>query len=50
MARRTLMCLLVLVACGSAFSAWAACVYQGRSYPTGTRIGPLTCQADGSWR
>ncbi len=26
------------------------CVYEGRSYPPGTRIGPLTCQDDGTWR
>jgi len=50
MARKTCITLLVLIICGSALSAWADCVYQGRSYPTGTRIGDLTCQADGSWR
>ena len=30
--------------------ALADCVYDGRSYGTGTVINGLTCQADGSWR
>lgn len=50
MTRKSLITLLFLVACGSTFSAWADCVYQGQRYPTGTRIGPLTCQPDGSWK
>lgn len=28
----------------------ADCVYNGRSYPTGTVIGPLVCQPDGTWK
>jgi len=28
----------------------AACWYAGYSYPTGSVVGGLTCQADGSWR
>jgi hypothetical protein len=30
--------------------AQAACFYNGQWYPTGTRLGSLTCQADGQWR
>jgi len=28
----------------------ANCIYEGKSYPTGTRIGPLVCTPDGTWR
>ncbi len=28
---------------------FADCTYDGYSYPTGTVVGGLTCQADGSW-
>jgi hypothetical protein len=28
----------------------ANCIYEGKSYPTGTRIGPLVCTSDGTWR
>jgi hypothetical protein len=33
------------------FSAivYADCVYNGVSYPEGTMINGLTCQADGNW-
>jgi hypothetical protein len=31
-------------------SAYADCMYQGKSYPTGTKLGGLTCQADGTWK
>jgi hypothetical protein len=34
----------------SAGSARAACIYNGRSYPTGTNIGGVVCQPDGTWR
>jgi hypothetical protein len=31
--------------------AYAAdCLYNGKSYPPGTRIGPLMCQGDGTWK
>jgi len=50
MVRTSLVIMLFLITCGSSVSVWADCVYQGRSYPTGTKIGSLTCQADGTWR
>lgn len=50
MARKCLAALMLLIAAGFASSAWADCVYQGKKYPTGTKIGGLTCQADGTWR
>lgn len=28
----------------------AECYYAGQSYPTGTNIGGLVCQPDGTWR
>lgn len=31
-------------------AAQADCLWQGKSYPTGTRIGGLTCQPDGTWK
>lgn len=31
--------------------AYAAnCIYNGKSYPPGTRIGPLVCQPNGTWK
>ena len=50
MERKTLMILTLLFTCGFASGAWADCLYQGRPYPTGTKIGGLTCQANGTWR
>lgn len=50
MARKILMAVAFVITCGFASAVWADCVYQGRSYPTGTRIGGLTCQPDGTWR
>ncbi|MFH1215247.1 MAG: hypothetical protein V1706_01965 [Pseudomonadota bacterium] len=29
---------------------WADCIYDGIYYPTGTKIGDLTCQPDGTWK
>ena len=34
----------------SAGSARADCVYNGRWYPTGTNIGGVVCQPNGTWR
>lgn len=31
-------------------TAWADCIYNGQYYPTGTKIGNLTCQTDGTWK
>ena len=28
----------------------ANCVHNGRSYPTGTRLGPLVCTPSGAWK
>jgi len=30
--------------------ALADCIYDGKAYPTGTRIGPLVCMPDGTWQ
>ena len=35
---------------GTATAASADCIYDGQSYPTGTEIGGLVCQPDGTWR
>jgi len=50
MSRKTLTTLLFLITCSFASGAWADCVYKGNSYPTGTKIGGLTCQPDGTWK
>jgi hypothetical protein len=34
----------------SADTALANCTYNGRSYPTGTNIGGVVCQPNGTWR
>lgn len=31
-------------------SAMADCEYNGKTYPTGTIIGPLICMPDGTWQ
>ncbi len=41
----------LIVALGLTYQqAFADCFYNGSWYSTGTRIGNLTCQADGTWR
>ena len=40
---------VVLLFISSVSVAVADCKYNGNLYPTGTVIGGLTCQADGSW-
>jgi hypothetical protein len=29
---------------------FAGCIYNGKAYPTGTRVGPLVCMPDGTWK
>jgi hypothetical protein len=43
---------MIIALVGVVFSSQveARCMYEGQSYPTGTRVGNLTCQADGRWR
>jgi hypothetical protein len=31
-------------------AAQADCIYNGRAYPTGTNIGGVVCQPNGTWR
>jgi hypothetical protein len=31
-------------------TAQADCIYNGRAYPTGTNIGGVVCQPNGTWR
>ena len=47
---RKLKLILILIMLFGTGLAYANCTYNGSSYPTGTRIGPLVCQSDGSWR
>lgn len=35
---------------GMATVASADCIYDGQTYPTGTEIGGLVCQPDGTWQ
>ena len=30
--------------------AYADCEFDGKTYPTGTEIGGLICQPDGTWK
>jgi hypothetical protein len=48
--RRVLSGVLLLLSLCSASDVLADCVYGGRIYPTGARVGNLTCQPNGSWR
>ena len=48
---KTIVTLVVLVCLAvSAGTALADCFYNGRWYPTGTNIGGVVCQPDGTWR
>jgi hypothetical protein len=35
---------------GTIGSALADCYYNGRAYPSGTRLGDRVCAPDGQWR
>jgi hypothetical protein len=50
--KHVLICILwcMLLAGMVTAPARADCIYQGNYYPTGTRLGDLTCQPDGTWR
>ena len=45
--RRLILGLLLF---GFVTATWADCQYQGKWYPTGTRMNGKVCQPDGSWR
>ena len=47
--KRAVTILLICAFCASA-TAWADCVYNGKRYATGSKVGGRTCQTDGSWR
>lgn len=48
---KTITAALGLVMLGLFSSAVLSdCLYQGRWYPTGTNIGGVICQPDGTWR
>lgn len=47
---KLLLSFIIVAVAWMSLPAYADCVYKGRSYPTGSKIGGLTCQADGSWR
>jgi hypothetical protein len=29
---------------------FAGCLYNGKEYPTGARVGPLVCTSNGTWQ
>ena len=41
---------VALICIALAAPAFADCTYQGHSVPTGTNIGGVVCQPDGSWK
>ena len=48
---KTIMTFAIIVFLAvSAVTASADCIYNGRSYPTGTNIGGVVCQPNGTWR
>jgi hypothetical protein len=47
--KKALMVLGLLLIVGIS-TAHAVCYYDGKAYPTGTRIGPYVCMPDGTWR
>ena len=47
---KKVMVVLFVVFASISRLAWADCEYQGKYYPTGTRIGSKVCQADGTWK
>jgi hypothetical protein len=49
--KRMLISLLAgLAIAGLATEALADCLYNGRSYPTGSVVGDRVCTASGSWQ
>lgn len=47
---KTVLVVLSLLLMIGVSTGHAACSYQGKLYPTGTRIGPYVCMPDGTWR
>jgi len=48
---KTIVTLMILACLAvSVSTALADCSYNGRWYPTGTNIGGVVCQPDGTWR
>jgi hypothetical protein len=45
---KTLIATLVLAALAT--PAFANCMFNGRSYPTGSVVGDRVCTANGSWQ
>ena len=50
MKKRLLILLLIGVSAIASSLVSAGCMYGDYEYPTGTVIGGLTCQGDGSWK
>ena len=49
--KRTLqIAIAVVLLIGPATPGLADCSFNGRSYPTGTRIGDRICMPDGTWQ
>jgi hypothetical protein len=44
-----ILCISVLLI-GMTAPVYADCIYNGRTYPTGSRLGGLVCTPDGSWQ
>jgi hypothetical protein len=42
--------LIAILTLALAHPIFAKCIYNGTVYPTGTRLGPLVCMADGTWK
>ncbi len=42
--------LVVVLLAGAQLAMARDCFYSGKYWPPGTRLGPVTCQSDGTWR
>ncbi|GFE72133.1 hypothetical protein [Chroococcus sp. FPU101] len=46
--KQVFLALFLMIVTTSA--AYADCIYDGKTYPTGTDLGGLICQPDGTWK
>ena len=42
--------ILLIIFFNLATSAMADCEHDGKTYPTGTILGPLVCRPNGTWQ
>jgi len=50
MKRKLKALIATLTLAALATPAWADCMFNGRSYPTGSVVGDRVCAANGTWQ